>query len=153
VHSSHIIGFKHKLFQSRSLTTKPQSKDTKCVPSIKGRYAWCRMGNCRESLWKQHNFRTFFSKQTSGYCRYLAFQMFVLLFGIHLSTSIDTYNELNAHKVSVEQHWVKSSTSPEGPLGPSCKCMCEFAPHPWTVSILMEFRKICIAILPGYTQC
>lgn len=71
------------------------------------------MGNCRENLcwmlWKQHIFRTFFSKQqTSGYCRYLAFQMFVTLFGIHLSTSIGTYSELNAHEVNVEQHWVKT---------------------------------------------
>lgn len=36
------------------------------------------------------------------------FQMFVTLFGIHLSTSIGTYSELNAYKVNVEQHWGKT---------------------------------------------
>lgn len=85
----------------------------------------------------------------------------LLLLGIHLSTSEGTYSKLNAHKVNVEQHWVKTiavqfnwpADSLRDPLGPSCRCMCECAPHPCTVSVLMEFRKICIAILPGYTPC
>lgn len=73
--------------------------------------AWYKMSNCRESLhWKKtpHIFRTFFSKETfNRYCRYLAFQIAMLL-GIHLSTSVGTYSKFNAHKVDVEQHWDKT---------------------------------------------